>query len=114
MVLVAAKLLGVITMRTTKRTTTKTYNGFAIPLQPETELGNATLIVEDEESNYEPIGIAISINEAKEMAQDDFRARMRSLEHDEDPGLCPYQYKLWARGIGGTYRVAASWLAMEL
>jgi hypothetical protein len=97
----------------TKRTT-KTYNGFAIPLQPETDLGNAILIVEDEESNYEPIAVAVNTNEGKELAQSDLRERMRRLEQDEDHGICPWQYRLWARGADGRQHVAASWLASEL
>jgi hypothetical protein len=99
---------------TTKRTKTNTYNGFAIPLQPDTDLGNAMLIAEDEEGNYEPIAVAINIREGKELAQSDFRERMRRLEHDEDPGICPWQYKLWARGVDGRQHVAAFWLATEL
>jgi hypothetical protein len=75
---------------TTKRTPTKTYNGFAIPLQPETDLGNAMLIAEDEEANYEPIAVAVNISEGKELAQSDLRGRLRRLERDEDPGICPY------------------------
>jgi hypothetical protein len=97
----------------TKRTT-KTYNGFAFRLQPETDLGNAMLIAEDEESNYEPIAVAMNINEGKELAQCDLRERMRRLERDEDPGLCHWQYRLWARGVDGRQHVAATWLASEL
>ena len=98
----------------TKRTTTKTYNGFAIPLQPETDLGNAMLIAEDEEANYESDAVAVNISEGKELAQSDFRGRLRRLKCDEDPGLCPWQYKLWARGADGRQHVAASWLASEI
>lgn len=36
----------------------KTYNGFAIPLQPDTDLGFAMLIAEDEEGHYEALGVA--------------------------------------------------------
>ena len=106
--------MNVITMRNTKRTPAKTYNGFAIPLLPETDLGNAMLIAEDEESHYEPIAVAVNISEGKEIAQSDLRGRMRRLERGDEPGLCPYQYKLWARGVDGLQHVAASWLATEL
>jgi hypothetical protein len=75
----------------TKRIPTKTYNGFAVPLQAETDLGNAILIAEDEETNYEPIAVAATIREGKELAQSDLRSRLRRLERDEDPGLCPWQ-----------------------
>ena len=76
--------------------------GFAIQLTQDTDLGNAMLIVEDEEGHYEPVSLAMTIGEGKELAQDDLRARMGRLEGDEDPGLCPYSYKLWARGLDGS------------
>jgi hypothetical protein len=82
------------------------YSGFAIPLQPDTELGLAMLIAEDEEGHHEPVAVASTINEAKEIAQSDLRSRMCRLERGDDPGMCPYIYKLWARGIDGDYRIA--------
>jgi hypothetical protein len=85
---------------------TKTYNGFAIPLQPDTQLGLAMLIAEDEEGHHEPVAVASTINEAKEIADSDFRGRQRRLERGEAPGLCPYVYKLWAQGIDGYYLLA--------
>ena len=102
-----------VVVPTTKRTLTGTYNGFAIPLQPETDLGNAMLIAEDEEANYEPIAVVASIREGKEIAQTDLGGRLLRLEREEDPGLCPFVYKLWARGADGRQHVAASWLATE-
>jgi hypothetical protein len=80
----------------------------------ETDLGNATLIAENEEANYEPIAVAANIREGKELAHGDLRERMRRLEQDENPGICPYQSKLWARGVDGRQHVAATWLAAEL
>jgi hypothetical protein len=53
--------------RTKKQTTS--YNGFAFPLQPDTELGLAMLIAEDEEGHHEPVAVASTINEAKEIAE---------------------------------------------
>ena len=85
---------------------TTTYNGFAIPLEPDTELGLAMLIAEDEDGHYEPVALAATINEAKEIAESNLRSRMRSIERGEDAGLCPVRYKLWARGIDGDYRLA--------
>ena len=85
---------------------TTTYNGFAIPLEPDTELGLAMLIAEDEDGHYEPVAVAATINEAKEIAESNLRSRMRSIERGEDAGLCPVRYKLWARGIDGDYRLA--------
>jgi hypothetical protein len=92
----------------------KTYNGFAIPLEPDTELGLAMLIAEDEEGHHEPVAVASTISEAKEIAESDFRGRMRRLERGEDPGICPFTYKLWARGCDGDYRVAGEIAAAEL
>ncbi len=92
----------------------KTYNGFAFPLQPDTDLGLAMLIVEDEEGHYEALGVAGSISEGREIAQDDLRSRLQRLDKDDDPGLCPCCYKLWARGVGGAYCIAATWNASEL
>ena len=88
------------------RRQTKSYNGFAIPLQPDTELGLAMLIAEDEEGRHEPVAVASTINEAKELAESDLRSRMRRLERGDDPGICPYTYKVWAQGIDGDYRIA--------
>jgi hypothetical protein len=87
--------------------------GFAIRILRDTGLGVATLIVEDEEGRYEPINYASSLAEGFEMAKDDLRQRMKSLESDKDPGLCPCVYKLWARGLDG-HRVAATWKVSEL
>ena len=80
-------------------------NGFAVPLQPDTDLGNAMLIAEDDEGNYVPICVVATISEAKETADCDFRGRMRLTDLGEEAGLCPVRYKVWARGIGGEYRI---------
>ena len=66
----------------------------------------AMLIAEDEEGHHEPVAVASTINEAKEIAESDLRSRMRRIERGEDPGICPYTYKVWARGIDGDYRIA--------
>ncbi|MGO9231040.1 MAG: hypothetical protein ACLQKA_17765 [Bryobacteraceae bacterium] len=92
----------------------RTHNGFAIPLQPDTQLGLAVLVTEDEEGHYEPVAVASTINEAKELATSDLRGRMRQLERGGDPGLCPYEYKVWAQGIDGDYLVATTFLATSL
>ena len=82
------------------------YNGFAIPLQPGTELGLAMLIAENDEGCYQPIAMVNTITEAKELAENDLRARMKRLERGEDAGICAAIYKLWARGVDGEYRIA--------
>src|SRR5258708_1421738 len=63
--------------------------GFAIRILRDTDLGTATLIVEDEEGRYEPINYAASLAEGFEMAKDDLRLRQTRLMKDVDPGLCP-------------------------
>ena len=54
-------------------TQTRKCNGFAIPLREDTNLGLAMLIAEDEEGHHEPVAVASTINEAKELAECDFR-----------------------------------------
>ncbi len=90
--------------RTTKQTRSNT--GFAIRLENDTDLGLALLIVEDQEGHYEPVANASTTNEAKELAADDLRCRRERFERDEDPGLCPCVYKVWARGTDGKFRLA--------
>jgi hypothetical protein len=79
----------------------------------EKNLGHAILVAEDEEGHYEPVGLAATIAEAKYLAAEDFRHRLLALEADRDPGLCPYQYKLFARGFGGKLAVVATFPASE-
>ena len=93
------------------KTTTKNDNqtattGFAIKLTESTQLGLAMLIAEDEEGQYEPVAVVATLGEAREIAESDLRGRMRRLERGEDPGICPYVYKVWASGIDGFYRIA--------
>lgn len=77
--------------------------GFAIKLTGDTQLGLAMLVVEDEDGKYEPVGVASTINEAHEMAECHFRHRCNDMD-----GLCPHAYKVWAQGIDGDYRLAAT------
>ena len=95
------------------QTRTNTTPGFGCEIKNDTDLGVATLIAEDEEGHYLPVGSVVSIDEGREIAQDDLRRRMRQLEHGNDPGFCPYWYKVWARGLDG-FLVAAILLATEL
>lgn len=100
-----------------KHTTTKKQNapaGFAIPLTDNTDLGLAMLIAESEDGQYEPIGVVATIGEAREIAESNLRGKMRRLERDADPGLCPYTYKVWATGIDGDYRIAIELPATSL
>jgi hypothetical protein len=74
---------------------TKSYDGFAIPLQPDTDLGMAMLITEGEKGrHHQPVAVVSTITEAKEIAESDLGSRMRRYERREDPGICPYLYKL--------------------
>jgi hypothetical protein len=98
----------------TRKQQRPTTPGFAIVIKDDTELGLATLIVESEEGQYQPIGVVASIDEAREIAQSDLRMRMKELERGGDPGICPYSYKVWAQGLEGTYRIAAEILATSL
>ena len=101
-------------MRTTKQPRAAATPGFAIQILCDTDLGIATLIVEDEEGHYEPVNYASSLGEGFEMAKEDLRNRRRLLEIGGDPGVCPWEYKVWARGLGGMMVVAATWNAGEL
>jgi hypothetical protein len=89
-----------------KHTPARTTNGFAIELTDQTDLGLAMLILETEDGQHQPIAVAATIGEAKEMARHDFAGRLRELEAGGDP-LCPHGYKVWARGVDGEYRIAA-------
>ena len=96
-------------MRITKRQRAAATPGFAIQILRDTDLGIATLIVEDEEGHYEPVNYASSLGEGFEMAKEDLRNRQGKLEADKDPGLCPWEYKVWARVLEGKMAVAATW-----
>ena len=85
---------------------TTSDNGFAMKLQPDTDLGLAMLIAEGEDGQNEPVAVVGTISEAREAAESDFRGRIFRLERNNDAGLCPTTYKLWARGVDGTYCLA--------
>jgi len=97
-----------------KETKTKATPGFAIEIKGGTNLGIAMLIAEDEEGRYEPVASVVSVDEGREIAQSDLARRMRLVERDQDAGICPYYYKIWAAGIEGSYCVAAQLLATDL
>ena len=101
-------------MRTSKQQRAAATPGFAIQILRDTELGIATLIVEDEEGHYEPVNYASTLAEGFEMAKEDLRNRRRLLEIGGDPGLCPWEYKVWARGLEGGMLAAATWNVSEL
>jgi hypothetical protein len=84
---------------------TQTHNGFAVPIGPDTQLGSATLIAEFGDNTYQPIGAIATINEARELVEDDMRVRIDNLVIGPTPA-CPEIYVVWARGIDGVYHVA--------
>ncbi len=92
--------------RTAKQARTHATPGFAIEIKDDTELGLAVLVAEFGAGAYQPIGVAVSINEAREIAADDMRGRVRDLETGKEPA-CPEAYVVWAQGLNGDYRVAA-------
>jgi hypothetical protein len=93
-------------MAQTKEQTTCDNKGFAFPLQPSTDLGLAMLMAESEDGQHEPVAVVGTISEARDLADSDFRDRMRRLDQGEDAVLCPFLYQVWARGTGGRYRLA--------
>ncbi len=91
--------------RTKNYTATTATPGFAIEIKDDTELGLGILVAEFGENTYEPIGVVVSINEAREIAAGDMRGRMRDMEAGKTPA-CPETYVVWAQGLDGDYRVA--------
>ena len=67
---------------TDKQTTT--HNGFAIPLQSDTDLGLAMLIAEGEDGGHEPVAVVATIREARGVASSDLRDRMRRMDQGDD------------------------------
>ena len=93
--------------RTTKQTKTPATPGFAIEIKDNTELGLAILVAVFGDANYHPVGVVVSVNEAREMAASDMRGRMRDLERGKTPA-CPERYLVWAQGLEGEYITAAT------
>jgi hypothetical protein len=91
--------------RTSKRTNTNATPGFAIEIQDDTQLGLAILIAEFGDGSHQPVGVVVSINEAREIAEGNMRGRMRDLEAGGAPA-CPETYTVWAQGLDGEYRIA--------
>jgi hypothetical protein len=77
-------------MASTKEQITSDNNGFALPLQPSTDLGLAMLIAESENGQHETVAVVGTISEARDFAHSDFRDRIRRLEQGEDAVLCPF------------------------
>jgi|DewCreStandDraft_4_1066084.scaffolds.fasta_scaffold01703_4 hypothetical protein len=58
------------------------------------------VVAEAEDGGYEPVALAATPLEAGELARADFARRLRRLERDEEAGLCPHLYRIWARRQG--------------
>jgi predicted HTH domain antitoxin len=74
-----------------------------IEIRDDAELGLAMLIAEFSDGNYQPVAAVVSINEAREIAESNLRARMKELERGGEPA-CPERYVAWAQGTDGSYR----------
>ena len=75
----------------------------SIEIKDDADLGIAMLIAEFGAGNYQPVAAVSSINEAREIAASDQRARMKDLERGGEPA-CPERYIVWAQGPDGSYR----------
>ena len=85
--------------RTRKQTKTPAMPGFAIEIKDDTELGLATLVAVYAAGGYRPIGAAVSISEAREIAESHWR---------HYTGAAIEKYELWTQGLEGDYvRLAA-------
>ncbi len=58
------------------------------------------VVAEAEDGGYEPVALASTPLEAEQLARLDFARRLRRLERNEDAGLCPHLYRIWARRRG--------------
>ena len=63
--------------------------GFAIQILPDTDLGYAMLIAEDEEGHYEPVNYASSLGEAFEMLRKTFVIGSGSSKPTRTPAFAP-------------------------
>jgi hypothetical protein len=72
-------------------------------INDDANLGLAMLIAEFGEGDCQPVAAVVSINEAREIAASDMRARTKELERGGEPA-CPERYIVWAQGPDGSYR----------
>jgi hypothetical protein len=78
-------------------------NEKTVDIKDDANLGLAMLIAEFGEGNYQPVAAVRSINEAREIATSDMRARTKELERGGEP-TCPERYIVWVQGSDGSYR----------
>src|SRR5450756_1214383 len=74
--------------RTTKQTKTPATPGFAIEIKDDTQLGLAILVAVYAAGGYRPVGVAVSISEAREIAESHWR-------HYTSAAI--EKYELWAQ-----------------
>ena len=67
-----------------------------IEIKEDANLGIAMLVAEFGEGSYQPVAAVSSINEAREIAASDLRARTTELERGGEPA-CPERYVVGAR-----------------
>jgi hypothetical protein len=89
--------------RTREQNQANATPGFAIEIKDDTELGLAMLIAYLGDGFYQPIGVVVSINEAREIAASDLQGRKRGIEAGKTSAL-PRSYVVWAQGLEGDYR----------
>ena len=67
--------------------------------------GNLNILIAEseelEDGGYEVIGVVGDEAEARELAACDMASREKKLEAGDDPGICPYVYRMFQRGLGG-------------
>jgi len=66
------------------------------------QLDSGLLVAEAGDGGYEPVALVSTINEAIELADDNFRRRMKDLERGRET-MCPARYAVWARGFEGAF-----------
>jgi hypothetical protein len=66
------------------------------------QLDSGLLVAEAEEGGYEPVALVSTINEALELADANFRPRMKEFEGGRET-MCPARYAVWARGHDGAF-----------
>src|ERR1035438_5742664 len=85
--------------RTKKQTKTPETLVFEIEIMYDTELGLASLVAVYAGGGYRPVGVAVSISEAREIGENHWR---------HYTGAAIEKYELWAQGLEGDYvRLAA-------
>jgi hypothetical protein len=58
------------------------------------------VIAVDQDGEFEVIGEAGSLYEARELKAENMRRKMADVEAFKDPGICPLVYQFYRRGMG--------------